>query len=244
MAGPTENGLLGRAEVSGTLPRRSTLRWYLSVFTPAPHDARGMRRSDAARARGIGRGERRAEAARARCIGRLVAVGRSPRSAARGATAQHTRVCALPDARPHARARLARPRRAAKASGSSGRGRDAPGARARGHARVKRGETTIAALRKALADASADREAAPRFGRRPGRCAVGRVPPAPCDSQRRSKRVKLSCSALRCGFALSSCCASAWSARAVRRSQPRGAASRARRAGAQRRLQHGASPRR
>jgi hypothetical protein len=26
MAGPTENGLLGRAEDSGTLPRRSTLR--------------------------------------------------------------------------------------------------------------------------------------------------------------------------------------------------------------------------
>ena len=39
MSGPTEKGDFGRDVLSGTLPRRSTLRWYLSVFTPARHHA-------------------------------------------------------------------------------------------------------------------------------------------------------------------------------------------------------------
>ena len=48
ISGPTEKGDLGRAVLSGTLPRRSTLRWYLSVFTPA-HVHAGGRHSEAAR---------------------------------------------------------------------------------------------------------------------------------------------------------------------------------------------------
>ena len=44
MSGPTEKGDFGRDVLSGTLPRRSTLRWYLSVFTPARRAARAQTR--------------------------------------------------------------------------------------------------------------------------------------------------------------------------------------------------------